>query len=126
MNFKNGLEKRCFEIARRILGPSVEVEHNKSFQIESALFPEVAAFKGPPTKEVDVLVAELPSDPKVILLVSCKELSRRAEPAHVQEWAAVVRTMNNYSKGSLYLGLVVSPTGFSSGCESWATSHKWD
>jgi hypothetical protein len=124
MKFKNGLEQRCFEIARRVLGSSVEVEHNKSVQIESALFPEVAAFKGPPKKEVDVLIAELLSEPRVMLLVSCKELSRRAEPAHVQEWAAVVRTMNNYSKGTLYLGLVISPTGFSSGCESWATSHN--
>ncbi len=124
MNFKNELEQRCFEIARKILGPSVEVQHNKTVQVESALFPEVAAFKGPPRKEVDVLVAELLSDPKVTLLVSCKELSRRAEPAHVQEWAAVVRTMNKYSMGTLYLGLLVSPMGFSGGCESWATSHN--
>jgi hypothetical protein len=124
MNFKNELERRCFEIAQRVLGSSVEVQHNKTVQIESALFPEVAAFKGPPTKEVDVLVAELLSNPKVMLLVSCKELSRRAEPAHVQEWAAVARTMNKYSSGTLYLGMLVSPTGFTSGCESWATSHN--
>ena len=60
----------------------------------------------------------------MVLLVSCKSLSRRAEPAHVQEWGAVVNTMNRYSNGTLYFGLVISPTGFSSGCEAWATSHN--
>jgi hypothetical protein len=124
MKFKNALEQRCFEIARHALGPSVKIEHNKRLQIESALFPEVAAFKGPPTKEVDVLVAELLNSPKIALLVSCKEFTKRAEPAHVQEWAAVVRTMNNYSDSTLYLGMVVSSKGFTSGCEAWATSHN--
>ena len=124
MSFKNELERRCFEIADRALGHGVTIEHNKTIQIETAVFPEVASFKGPPAKEVDVLVAELLIQPKVVLLVSCKLLSRRAEPAHVQEWAAVVQTMNRYSDGTLYFGLIVSPTGFTSGCESWATSHN--
>lgn len=124
MNFKNELERSCFEIASRALGGSVNIEHNKTIQIESALYPEVASFKGPPTKEVDVLVAELLDQPKIVLLVSCKLFTRRAEPAHVQEWCAVVQAMNKYSNGTLYLGLVVSPTGFTSGCESWATSHN--
>jgi hypothetical protein len=124
MNFKNELERRCFEVAERALGGGVTIEHNKRIQIESALFLEVASFKGPPAKEVDVLVAELLDQPKVMLLVSCKLLSRRAEPAHVQEWCAVVQAMNKYSGGSLYLGLVLSPTGFTSGCEAWATSHN--
>jgi hypothetical protein len=118
------LERQCFEIAQRVLGIGVTIEHNKTIQIETALFPEVASFKGPPSKEVDVLVAELLVQPKVVLLVSCKLLSRRAEPAHVQEWAAVVQTMNRYSDGTLYFGLVVSPAGFTSGCEPWATSHN--
>jgi hypothetical protein len=60
----------------------------------------------------------------VKLLVSCKLLSRPAEPAHVQEWCAVVQTMNRYSDATLYFGLVLSPTGFTSGCEAWATSHN--
>jgi hypothetical protein len=124
MKFKNTLEQRCFEIAQDALGSSVLLEHNKQLQIESALFPEVAAFKGPPTKEIDVLVVELLASPRITMLVSCKELSKRAEPAHVQEWAAVVRTMNNYSNGTLYLGMVVSSNGFTSGCEAWATSHN--
>ncbi len=124
MSFKNELERRCFEIANRALGSSVTILHNKTIQIESALFSEVASFKGPPAKEVDVLVAELLDQPKIVLLVSCKLLSRRAEPAHVQEWCAVVQTMNRYSDGTLYFGLVVSPMGFTSGCESWATSHN--
>ena len=124
MKFKNELERQCFEIAERALGTSVTIEHNKTIQIEAALFPEVASFKGPPAKEVDVLVAKLLDQPKTVLLVSCKLLSRPAEPAHVQEWGAVVQTMNRYSGGTSYLGLVVSPTGFTSGCEAWATSHN--
>jgi hypothetical protein len=124
MSFKNELERRCFEVAERALGGGVTIEHNKTIQIESALFPEVASFKGPPAKEVDVLVAELLDQPKVVLLVSCKLLSRRAEPAHIQEWCAVVQAMNKYSGGTLYLGLVLSPIGFTSGCEAWATSHN--
>lgn len=124
MNFKNDLEQKCFEVAERTLGGCVTIEHNKTVQIETALFPEVASFKGPPAKEIDVLIAELLDRPKVVLLVSCKLLSRRAEPAHIQEWAAVVQTMNRYSSGTQYFGLVISPTGFSSGCEPWATSHN--
>ena len=124
MSFKNELERRCFEIAQRTLGAGVSIEHNKTIQIESALFPEVASFKGPPAKEIDVLVAELLDRPKVVLLVSCKMLSRSAEPGHVQEWGAVVQTMNKYSDGRLYFGLVISPTGFTAGCEAWATSHN--
>jgi hypothetical protein len=124
MNFKNEFERRCFEVATSALSSGVSIEHNKTIQIDRALFPEVAAFKGPPAKEVDVLVAELLHQPRIVLLVSCKLLSRKAEPAHVQEWCAVVRTMNKYSDGTLYFGLVVSPTGFTSGCEAWATSHN--
>lgn len=124
MNFKNALEEQCFEIARDALGLAVRLEHNKRVQIESALFPEVAAFKGPPSKEVDVLVAELLESPKITLLISCKEFAKRAEPAHVQEWAAVVRTLNKYSEGTLYLGMIVSANGFTSGCEAWATSYN--
>lgn len=60
----------------------------------------------------------------MVLLISCKLFSRRAEPAHVQEWCAVVQAMNRYSGGTLFLGLVVSPAGFTSGCEAWATSHN--
>jgi hypothetical protein len=124
MTFKNELERRCFEIAQGALGDGVTIEHNKTIQIDSALFPEVASFKGPPAKEVDVLIANLLTAPRVRLLVSCKQLSRSAEPAHVQEWCAVVETMNRYSDGTLYFGLVLSPTGFTSGCEAWATSHN--
>lgn len=124
MNFKNELEQRCFEMARSALGPTVRMEHNKRLEIESALFAEVAVFRGPPAKEIDVLAADLRDSPKITLLVSCKELAKRAEPAHVQEWAAVVRTMNKYSDGTLYLGMVVSSKGFTSGCEAWATSHN--
>jgi hypothetical protein len=124
MKFKNALEQRCYEIACNAIGPFVQMEHNKRLQIDSALFPEIASFKGPPAKEIDVLVAELLDSPKITLLVSCKEFVKRAEPAHVQEWAAVVRTMNNYSDGTLYFGMVVSSSGFTSGCEPWATSHN--
>lgn len=124
MSFKNELERRCFEIAENALGGGVTIEHNRTIQIDSGLFPEVASFKGPPAKEVDVLIADLLNVPRVKLLVSCKLLSRPAEPAHVQEWCAVIQTMNRYSDGTIYFGLVLSPTGFTSGCEAWATSHN--
>lgn len=124
MNFKNDLERQCYEIAKRILSGDVSIEHNKKITIESALFPEVASFKGPPAKEIDVLVAQLLEQPKIVLLVSCKQFTRRAEPAHVQEWAAVVQTMNKYSNGTIYFGLLISPTGYTSGCEAWATTHN--
>jgi len=124
VKFKNDLERKCFETAERALGGGVTLKHNMTIQIETALFPEIASFKGPPSKEIDILVAELLDQPKVVLLVSCKLLSRRAEPAHVQEWAAVVQTMNRYSAGTQYFGLLVSPSGFTGGCEAWATSHN--
>src|SRR5260370_9645664 len=124
MSFKNKFERGCFEVARSALGRGVSIEHNKTIQIDRAFFPEVASFKGPPAKEVDLLIADVLHEPRIVLLVSWKLLSRKAEPAHVQEWCAVVRTMNKYSDGTLYLGLVVSATGFTSGCEAWATSHN--
>jgi hypothetical protein len=127
MSFKNELERRCFEIAERALPGGVTIEHNKTIQIESGLFPEVASFKGPPAKEVDVLIADLLNEPRVRLLISCKQLSRSAEPAHVQEWCAVVQTMNRYSDGTLYFGLVISPS--ENQLQALATSEiisKWD
>ena len=124
MSFKNKLEEQCFTVAKRVLGEGATIEHNKTIQIESGIYPEVASFKGPPAKEVDVLVAQFHEQPKVFLLVSCKLLARPAEPAHVQEWCAVVQAMNKYSGGSHYFGLVVSPKGFTNGCEGWATSHN--
>ncbi len=124
MNFKNELEQRCYDIAVDALGGGVSIEHNKTIQIENALFSEVASFKGPPAKEVDVLVAELSNNPKVVLLISCKLFTRKAEPAHVQEWCSVVQTMNKYADGTLFFGVVVSPSGFTNGCEAWATSHN--
>ncbi len=42
----------------------------------------------------------------------------------MQEWCAVVQAMNKYSDGTRYFGIVVSPTGFTGGCEAWATSHN--
>lgn len=122
MTFKNAFEQSCFDVASQALPGAVTVDHNKRIQIESAIYPEVASFKGPPAKEIDMIVVELA--PKVVLLTSCKLLTRRAEPAHVQEWGAVVRTMNAYSRGTTYFGVVVSASGFTDGCEAWATSHN--
>jgi len=125
MNFKNKLESQIYDIAKNICGENVAIEHNKVIQIESALFPEVASFTGPPKKEIDLLTAELLRNPKIDLLISCKDFEGyKALPAHIQEWCAVVNTMNKYSKGTKYLGLLFSPSGFTSGCEAWATSHN--
>jgi hypothetical protein len=124
MNFKNELEEKAFRIAEILLGSTVELQHNKVIKIETAVMPETASFAGPPKKEIDVLVAKLRSDPDIVLLVSCKEFEGKAEPAHVQEWVAVVKTMSKYSDKTRYLGLVLSPSGFTSGCEAWASTHN--
>ena len=124
MKFKNILEEKAFKIASEILGHSAKVDHNKTIQIENALFPEVASFQGPPKKEIDVLAIEFASEPNIVLLISCKLFTSRAAPAHVQEWCSVVQTMNKYADGTTYLGLVLSPTGFTSGCEAWASAHN--
>lgn len=125
MNFKNELEYRTFEIAKRVCGETATIEHNKTLQIEVATSVEVASFVGPPKKEIDVITAGFDTNPDLKVLISCKDYSNsKAEPADVQEWAAVVRTMNKYSGASKYLGLVVCPTGFTSGCEPWASSYN--
>jgi hypothetical protein len=122
VKFKNDLEKRVYETARLVFGDTVTIEHNKTIQIENAIATEVASFVGPPKKEIDVITADITD---VKLLISCKDFaSSKAEPAHVQEWVAVVNTMNRYSAGTRFIGLVISPSGFTSGCEPWATTHN--
>jgi hypothetical protein len=122
MNFKNTLERDCYEAATRVCGESVRVEHNKSLTISTAIYREIASFAGPPKKEIDVITARLRENPTLDLLISCKQFGdHKAEPAHIQEWGAVVHTMNKYAKETNYLGLVISPSGFTRGCESWAT-----
>jgi hypothetical protein len=125
VTFKNELERRTFEIAQRVCGQVALIEHNKTLRIETASSPEVASFVGPPKKEIDVITAGFDQSPDVRVLISCKEYRQsKAEPADVQEWAAVVRTMNQYSTATKYLGLIISPSGFTSGCEPWATSYN--
>jgi hypothetical protein len=122
VKFKNDLEKQVYERARRVCEDSVSIEHNKTVQIENTMSPEVASFVGPPKKEIDVITANLA---ELALLISCKDFGgSKAEPAHVQEWVAVVNTMNTYSAGTKYLGMIVSPSGFTSGCEPWASAHN--
>jgi hypothetical protein len=122
VKFKNDLERRVFETACLVFGDAVSIEHNKTIQIEVVTSAEVASFVGPPRKEIDVITANIAD---VKLLISCKDFGNsKAEPAHVQEWVAVVNTMNRYSAGTRYLGLVISPSGFTSGCEPWASTHN--
>lgn len=125
MKFKNELERRTFEITQKVCGHASLIEHNKTIRIENADAPEVASFVGPPKKEIDVITAGFEKSPDLKLLISCKEYGKsKSEPADVQEWAAVIKTMNRYSAGTKYLGLIISPSGFTSGCEPWATSHN--
>jgi hypothetical protein len=122
VRFKNDLEKCVYESAKRVYGDAISIEHNKTIQIESAISLEVASFVGPPKKEIDVITADIWA---VTLLISCKAFgSSKAEPAHVQEWVAVVNTMNTYSADTKYLGIIISPTGFTTGCEPWASAHN--
>jgi hypothetical protein len=125
VKFKNDLERRIFEIALRVCGPLAKVKHNEILRIDRANSPEVASFVGPPKKEIDVITAGFAHSPDVKVLISCKDYqTSKAEPADVQEWAAVVKTMNLYSAGTKYVGLVISPGGFTGGCEPWATSYN--
>ena len=98
MTFKNELERRTFEIAQRVCGAVALIEHNKTLRIETADFPRSGIFVGPPKKEIDVITAGFDHSPDVKVLISCKAYQQsKAEPADVQEWAAVVRTMNRYA-----------------------------
>jgi hypothetical protein len=125
VNFKNALEQNLFEAATRVCGANASIEHNKTIQIEVATTREVASFAGPPKKEIDVITAGFKQNPGVKILVSSKDFGNsKAEPAHVQEWAAVVKAMNQYSGGTKYVGLIVSPSGFTRGCEPWASAYN--
>jgi hypothetical protein len=125
VKFKNELERRIFDIAQAVCGDKASIEHNKTLQIEIANSLEVASFVGPPKKEIDVITTGFESSPDLKLLISCKDYTNsKAEPADVQEWAAVVGTMNRYSGVSHYLGLVLCPVGFTNGCEPWASSYN--
>ncbi|MBZ5506298.1 MAG: DUF2034 domain-containing protein [Acidobacteriia bacterium] len=124
MNFKNDLERKTFEAAKNVCGDAT-IEHNKTLRIELATSPEVASFVGPPKKEIDVITTGFQQSPDLKLLISCKDYeTSKAEPADIQEWAAVVHTMNKYSEGKKYLGLIMSPSGFTKGCEPWGSSYN--
>lgn len=123
MNFKNDFEESIYLIAHEIFGSKASVEHNKKIKIENGLFYDVASFSGPPQKEIDVISVNLGAAENISLLISCKDFTNsKAEPAHVQEWNSVINTMNKYSMGTKYIGMVICTSGFTSGCESWATS----
>ena len=99
------------------------MEHNKVLEIARTDKIETATFSGPPKKEIDIITAGY--EPDVKLLISCKQYSgSKAEPSDVQEWGAVMKTMNKYSAGTYFLGLIISASGFTSGCEGWATSSN--
>ncbi|HEY5122841.1 MAG TPA: hypothetical protein VIK14_03820 [Ignavibacteria bacterium] len=125
MKFKNKFEEQIFNIASKICDKNVTVEHNKNIRVEYAIFPEIIAFSGPPKKEIDIITANLLSNPKISLLISCKDFDGyKAKPEHVQEWCSVIHTMNKYSKETKYLGIVLSSSGFTSGCEPWVASYN--
>ena len=126
MNFKNQFEKSIYDIAKDIFGgKNTQIEHNKVVQIEDKTAKSTISFAGPPRKEVDVLSVTISDEFKIQLLVSCKDFSNtKAEPAHVQEWCSVLNTMNKHSVDSKYIGIVISSSGFSSGCEARASSEN--
>jgi hypothetical protein len=121
VKFRNDLEKVVYEIAKSVCAEA-HVEHNRVIEIETAETDEVASFSGPPKKEIDVITAMFSE--RVQMLISCKKYRTRSEPTDVQEWGAVVQTMNRYSGGTKFVGLIISPSGFTAGCEAWATSHN--
>ncbi len=126
MNFKNDFEEIIYNIAKDVFGESkIKNEHNKVIRIEDKSAPSTVSFSGPPKKEIDVISINLGSSLNINLLVSCKEFSKsKAEPSHIQEWCSVINTMNKHSLDSKYIGLVISSSGFTSGCEPWASSDN--
>jgi len=126
MKFKNQFEKTIYNIAIDVFGEeNAQIEHNKVIDIEDKTAKSTISFAGPPKKEIDVLSVTISKELKVQLLISCKNFtSSKAEPAHIQEWCSVVSTMNKHSVDSNYIGIVISSSGFSSGCEAWASSDN--
>jgi hypothetical protein len=123
VTFKNPLEESVFRIAKEVCGNLAQIQHNVRIEIEDPTHLETATFSGPPKKEVDIITAAY--QPNFKLLISCKQYAaNKADPSDVQEWAAVVRVMNEYSEENQYFGLIISPSGFTSGCEGWATSSN--
>ncbi|RXK01269.1 hypothetical protein CRU98_02140 [Arcobacter sp. CECT 8986] len=126
MKFKNQFEKVIYDIVIDVFGgESALIEHNKVIYIEDKMAKSTISFAGPPKKEIDVLSVTISKEIKTQLLISCKEFkTSKAEPAHVQEWCSVVSTMNKHAVDSNYIGIVISSSGFSSGCEGWASSEN--
>lgn len=126
MKFKNQFEKTIYEIAKDIFGDkNTKIEHNKVIVIEDKTSKSIVSFSGPLKKEIDVLSVSLSNNQDVQLLISCKDFANnKAEPAHIQEWCSVLNTMNKHSKKTKYIGIVVSSSGFTSGCEPWASSDN--
>lgn len=126
MEFKNQFEKAIYDIAIDVFGgESAQIEHNKVIYIEDKTARSTISFAGPPKKEIDVLSVTISKELKTQLLISCKDFkTTKAEPAHVQEWCSVLSTMNKHAFESNYIGIVISSSGFSSGCEGWASSDN--
>ncbi|AEO47162.1 hypothetical protein F11_03460 [Rhodospirillum rubrum F11] len=118
MKFKNKFEEDVFATAHKHIA-NARIEHNKVVKVASTHHPEIASFSGPPKKEVDVIVADIGG---VTLLISCKDYSKAASPGDVQEWDSVVKAMNQYGGGRHYVGIVICSSGFSEGCEPWASA----
>ncbi len=126
MKFKNDFEEIIYNIAKDVFGENkIKNEHNKVIRIENKSAPSTVSFSGPPKKEIDVLSINLDGNLNINLLISCKEFSKsKAEPSHIQEWCSVINTMSKHSLDSKYIGLVISSSGFTSGCEAWASSDN--
>lgn len=126
MKFKNQFEQSIYEIAKNVFGDeNTKIEHNKVIVIEDKTSRSTVSFAGPPKKEIDVLSVTFSDKKEIQLLISCKDFSNnKAEPAHIQEWCSVLNTMNKHSNKSRYIGIVISSSGFTSGCESWASSDN--
>jgi len=104
---------------------STQIEHNKVVVIEDKTSKSTISFTGPPKKEIDILSIALSNDANIQLLISCKDFANnKVEPEHIQEWCSVINKMNKHSTKSKYIGIVISSSGFTSGCETWASSDN--
>ena len=100
-----------------------DIQHNEEEFTEVFNKPELINFYSRPKKEIDVTSITFGS-PQIKILVSCKNHKRNVQQDHVQEWGNVISVLNQSAIETTYFGLIVSASGFASGCEAWASVNN--
>lgn len=131
--FRNGLEKRAFEVARDALAWCRDFAANNDFPhpIQGEVFHNVqtSAFHGelsavdtfanPQSREIDVLL-ELEHPQLIRLLTSVKDSENRQTLEHVGDYEGLLAALRANPKDCLYWAMILAKRGFQSGCEETA------